>query len=164
MEATYRPLDVGRREIRLLRLQPRHWQPRTVMHAVRKETSTPTVDRTFQCTLEYVSLDSGPDYAALSYTWHDPGVQISECDIADVGEDQSPRIWLDDRPMSVTPNLLMALTHLQKLDNGRKGAPKQLWVDAICINQADTTERIRTIRSQHHYKTTNRSSRRQRMC
>ncbi|KAH8588443.1 heterokaryon incompatibility protein-domain-containing protein [Bisporella sp. PMI_857] len=61
-------------------------------------------------------------YEALSYAWGDPQLSAS--------------MSLDSRSFAITENLHLALTHLRLLDR-----PRMLWVDAICINQADNAER-----------------------
>ena len=64
------------------------------------------------------------DYEALSYTWgstNDPAQVF-------VGSRR--------RSLSVTRNLADALIHLRLRDK-----PRKLWIDAICVNQADLKER-----------------------
>src|SRR6266536_4906129 len=75
------------------------------------------------CRLEHCSLErpSSP-YEALSYVWGNP-------------TDVHP-IFLDGELFQVTANLGWALWHLCLEDR-----PRTLWVDAICINQADRDER-----------------------
>jgi hypothetical protein len=67
------------------------------------------------------SLDTRPSYQALSYTW---GMQPNVEDIL-----------LDGLRFKVTPNLEDALLEL------RGHAVDIIWIDAICINQADLLER-----------------------
>ena len=74
----------------------------------------------FRLELNTVSLDTNPDYSALSYEWGDPN---------DAGE-----IEVNGSPLTVTRNLIAALSRI--------GSTRRLmWVDAICINQADVTEK-----------------------
>jgi hypothetical protein len=61
-------------------------------------------------------------YEALSYCWGDPELQGF--------------ILLNGNAASVTVNLTRALENI-RLDHGTR----VLWVDALCINQEDTTER-----------------------
>ncbi len=74
------------------------------------------------CDLSHVSLDDKPVYEALSYTWGDP--QITKT------------VLLKGSSFQVTTNLATALRHLRHKDE-----PRVLWADAICINQANITER-----------------------
>ncbi|KAF7957535.1 hypothetical protein EAE96_003112 [Botrytis aclada] len=75
-----------------------------------------------QCTIETIFLLSHPSYEALSYVWG--GASIRQT------------ITLNDTPFSITQNLAIALHHLRLPKK-----PRRLWVDAICINQADIKER-----------------------
>jgi len=49
-------------------------------------------------------------------------------------------IFCDREEFSVTANLFDALSHLRYFDR-----PRVLWVDALCINQADVSERNRQV-------------------
>lgn len=60
-------------------------------------------------------------YEALSYTWGD--------------STQKTSISLNGREVQVTENLACALRHLRRPRDGRL-----LWIDALCINQADGLE------------------------
>ena len=75
------------------------------------------------CNLTACSLDSGlRKYDALSYVWGD----ITEL---------TP-VQINGRTLLVTLNLRAALLNIRKLDQ-----PCTLWVDAVCINQANVSER-----------------------
>lgn len=63
-----------------------------------------------------------PQHEALSYTWGDPS--------------NPSLLYCNGATLSITSNLDTALRHL-RLQTG----PRTLWVDAICINQADVEER-----------------------
>ena len=63
-----------------------------------------------------------PEYEALSYVWGDPSM--------------GKTIRLCGQEFSVTTNLEAALRQIRRVDETRT-----LWVDAICINQADILER-----------------------
>ncbi|KAI0401014.1 HET-domain-containing protein [Xylaria palmicola] len=81
-------------------------------------------DAPIQCRLEHVRLEQRPQYEALSYTWGDQSKQHPiSVDAAgstvDVGE-----------------NCLFALRSLR-----RAAEPRRLWIDALCINQADLDEK-----------------------
>jgi hypothetical protein len=119
----YCSLDRTKREIRLLRLLPNDsgQQVSTQNNAqpcgAEKTTSKQDL---IQCTIEKTSLDDGPEYVALSYTW------------GDISKSQS--IVLNGSIISITVNLFEALTHL-------RNACDALWVDALCINQRDNEEK-----------------------
>ncbi|KAK1641360.1 heterokaryon incompatibility protein-domain-containing protein [Colletotrichum phormii] len=68
------------------------------------------------------SLDKSPRFKALSYAWGD--------------EKHTMPILLNGFPFGVTYNLHAALKVLRSKPN--KGF---LWVDAICVNQRDTSEK-----------------------
>ena len=82
------------------------------------------------CDLIHVFLQDNPDYEALSYTWKldDPIEDQSLCSITVSGETLETS--------HVTPNLYRALKRLR-----HPTEPRALWVDAICINQEETSER-----------------------
>ncbi|KAJ6445066.1 Heterokaryon incompatibility [Purpureocillium lavendulum] len=63
-----------------------------------------------------------PAYAALSYVW---GTHVD-----------SHAIYLNDRHLAIGANLNSALRHLRRRDRALV-----LWVDALCINQANVEER-----------------------
>ncbi|KAK3324855.1 heterokaryon incompatibility protein-domain-containing protein [Apodospora peruviana] len=66
-------------------------------------------------------------YSALSYNW---------------GPESQPRrtIVLDDQQLEVRQNLFEALQQLRYLDRCRR-----LWIDVICLNQEDSSEKQRQI-------------------
>ena len=66
-------------------------------------------------------------FEALSYFWGDEAADRT--------------ISLNNTPFSIKPNLQGALRELSKAK-----AERLLWVDAICINQADTNERNEQVR------------------
>ena len=72
--------------------------------------------------LEHYDLDNAPDYSALSYTWGD-ATRIRE-------------IMVNRRQFPVRLNLYQFLEVFQARHQN-----EWLWVDQICINQADTQER-----------------------
>src|SRR5271170_5916354 len=81
-----------------------------------------------QCTLEAVNLDGKPIFEALSYVWG--------------RSDLSRKIYIDGKWLSVTDNLYAALIMLRPSE----GAPRAVWVDAICVNQKDSKERNSQVR------------------
>ncbi|CAH0025005.1 unnamed protein product [Clonostachys rhizophaga] len=79
-----------------------------------------------RCELFRVSGESAierPPYQALSYAWGAPGQQASH-------------IQVNGCEFSVTVNLSTALRFLRENDE-----PIVLWIDALCINQQNDTER-----------------------
>lgn len=77
-------------------------------------------------TLRHVSLVQDPEYEALSYTWADVNGR----------NDKDKHIFIDGHVVRVGANLAAALSQLFSGDVDRK-----LWIDALCINQTDTSER-----------------------
>ncbi|KAK3115218.1 hypothetical protein LTR53_005675 [Teratosphaeriaceae sp. CCFEE 6253] len=74
------------------------------------------------CRLRTVSLDDEVSYTALSYVWGDPLLTRT--------------ILVDDQAFEATANLESVLRHLRA-----DLAGKELWVDAVCINQQDVEEK-----------------------
>lgn len=66
--------------------------------------------------------DESEVFTALSYVWGDLKY--------------THEIWLGDQRLLISANLDAALRHLRRRD-----VPIRLWVDAVCINQGDITER-----------------------
>lgn len=73
------------------------------------------------CTIEALSLDSSPPFEALSYFWGDP----TPCE----------SITINGGGFNIAKNLHVALPYLR-----HEKQPRLLWIDAICINQADVSE------------------------
>lgn len=67
-------------------------------------------------------LDEAPPYAALSYTWGD-------------SSDTVP-IWCDRWVIRIRHNLRDALRRIRHPEH-----PRQLWIDAVCINQSSIPEK-----------------------
>ena len=74
------------------------------------------------CHLQHARLDQDPQYEALSYVWGDPTNQVF--------------ILLGGTRFPVNRSLYGALLRLR-----REHTQRTLWIDAICINQQDVTER-----------------------
>ena len=111
----YHHLDEGAREIRLVLLHPG------------------TFDQPISCSLAYISLyePSTTAYEALSYCWGDARHRL---DISvTVPEPEELSVYL----LSVTAALHSAMRSLRP----QIGHARVLWIDAICINQADLDER-----------------------
>ncbi|RSM08235.1 hypothetical protein CDV31_008243 [Fusarium ambrosium] len=75
-----------------------------------------------------------PTYEALSYVWGSPddGVAVS------VAYNDDPH----QSTLMVGQNLFVALQHLRRVDK-----PRTMWIDAICINQEDISERSSQVRN-----------------
>ncbi|KAK0649698.1 heterokaryon incompatibility protein-domain-containing protein [Cercophora newfieldiana] len=73
------------------------------------------------------AVDQTPPYVALSYTWGDPNARTP--------------IFIGTSCFHVTNNLAVALSYLAEEEN-----TLILWVDAICINQADDAEKNTQVR------------------
>jgi hypothetical protein len=112
----YNTLTPENREIRLLRLKPKEYTPTHPDCLKQTHEAVP-----LYCDLLVHSLDTKPNYIALSYRW---------------GEVQADPVHVNGVPFSVRKNLRDALEHLQ--DNQTDVV---LWTDAICINQEDVVEK-----------------------
>ena len=88
------------------------------------DESEPILTRLFTADLD---SDDCPLYEALSYAW-------GEASQADEG--QRYHIHVNGYKRAVTPNLHSALSSLRHSHH-----PKTLWIDSMCINQADDDER-----------------------
>ncbi|GLA60392.1 hypothetical protein AtubIFM54640_000843 [Aspergillus tubingensis] len=75
-----------------------------------------------RASLHTVSLNDACDFEALSYVWGDTSVTVD--------------ISVDDRIIGVTPNLHAFLRGLRQPNTERT-----VWVDYVCINQNDISER-----------------------
>ncbi|KAE9380715.1 HET-domain-containing protein [Stipitochalara longipes BDJ] len=106
----YHPLNSDTHEIRVLRIEP---------------LEPDAVD--IRCSLEIVSLNTAPVYQALSYEWGPP----------DFGE-PSRRVLLNSHEVVTTPNLRLALAHLE--------TGPFYWIDALCIDQSNDKERGHQVR------------------
>lgn len=85
---------------------------------------------TLRCSMIRVSLKDPPIFKTLSYTWDN---SPAGDDTKNVG--LTEKIFLNDRPYHITPNLLSALRFY------RENYKQPLWVDACCINQRNLAER-----------------------
>lgn len=79
-----------------------------------------------ECVLEHIDMDITKDFEALSYCWGEASITKS--------------ILLDGRSYPVTTNLFDGVQRLRKLDE-----PRKLWIDSLCINQSNLTERSHEI-------------------
>jgi Heterokaryon incompatibility protein (HET) len=79
-----------------------------------------------RCHLHHATLTASLAFTALSYTWGNPTVRKTIC--------------IDGDILEVTINLYDALQHMRD----PKGI-RTLWIDAVCINQADLNERSKQV-------------------
>ncbi|KAL6253076.1 hypothetical protein RBB50_000796 [Rhinocladiella similis] len=82
-----------------------------------------------QCSLRTVDRSAKPVYHALSYCW------------GTVDGTRPYFIVLNNQTWRITPNLFHALKALQNEDD-----PRDLWVDALCINQFDDQEKTQQVK------------------
>ena len=80
--------------------------------------------------VNHVHRDAAPQYVALSYAWGD--------------EEAKCPIYLNEKLYMIRPNLWRALLNLQVVGVGNFYS---IWVDAICINQDDVSERNHQVRA-----------------
>lgn len=80
------------------------------------------------------NLEAGApcDYDALSYTWGEPG----KCDFHITCNGQTLKVW---------ENLYNALPCLARQLRQEGTSPRRIWIDAICINQSDESEKLKQI-------------------
>lgn len=99
------------------------YEPLPNNHSIRVLIVEPeTAGEDLQTRLEVVDLDKDVVYEAMSYTWGDP-------------KDQVP-LRVRSQTVMVPKNLDNALKRLRYPDRRR-----YIWADAVCINQADVSER-----------------------
>lgn len=78
------------------------------------------------CNIFHTSLDAHPQYEALSYAWGNP--------------DFSRTIYANSFLLPVSTHLHEALLRLR-----RPSEKRTMWIDAICINQGDPSERSQQV-------------------
>ncbi|KAK4177155.1 putative HET domain protein, partial [Triangularia setosa] len=84
-------------------------------------------DDPISCELTHYRLDQANDFEALSYCWGDPT--------------PSHQVFIGTGSLMVTKSAHSALRHLRLKDRYRR-----IWIDAICINQADRDERSHQVK------------------
>ncbi|KAI7232823.1 hypothetical protein KC330_g5705 [Hortaea werneckii] len=107
----WKPLDKEKREIRILLVQPSEEE-----------------DDALYADLEIVSLDSEPEYKAISYVWGD-------------ASDTTVMFVNGGKVIEITRSLAAALRRFRD-----SKVFVALWADAVCINQADLQERADQVR------------------
>lgn len=88
-------------------------------------------DQVLTCRMSVASLSKDLQYHALSYVWGDPN--------------PTDHMILDGRPFRITYNLAAALKHLRATELFADETALPIWIDAICINQADLAERSQQV-------------------
>ncbi|OCL03674.1 HET-domain-containing protein, partial [Glonium stellatum] len=83
-----------------------------------------------QCNIYTTSLEGNPPptYDVLSYAWH--------------GTSRTKQLQLNGEIVQPTESLESALRHLRRHEESRV-----LWIDEMCVNQADAAERNYAVRS-----------------
>ncbi|KAL1870710.1 hypothetical protein Daus18300_005030 [Diaporthe australafricana] len=124
-----------------------------------------------RCSLRTFKLSNAPEFRALSYTWGDPLTPFSRALSQTSNArshskyrayqhetiDSVPHIVVDSQSLAVTPNLLSALQmlasrsfsasassprqHTPPLLRGLSSRPQYFWIDAICVDQSNVSER-----------------------
>jgi hypothetical protein len=85
--------------------------------------------------LESVAFSTKPEYMALSYTWADPDEEHAKIPCMK-SEWENPAITINGCLLPLFHNLALALRFLRSASH-----PLRLWIDAICIDQANVAER-----------------------
>lgn len=93
-------------------------------------------DRGLDCKIAAYDLSESPMYIALSYTWSKTNPTNG------IGTSTSSQMRLNGKCMNIQENLHDALVHLGN-SVFKRGA--RFWVDAVCINQSDLTERAEQV-------------------
>src|SRR5262245_18580311 len=100
---------------------------------LRKVLRAHSLDEPVDCGFAHCRLPDKPHYEARSYTWGDTTI-VQPVSIKPAGV-----------TVTVTQNCYNLLQSLRKPDESRT-----LWVDAVCINQADLDERAQQVRIMGH--------------
>lgn len=104
---------------------PYQYRPLNGPNTIRLVGIQPAVDpdQSLELSIFHACLDDSPRYGALSYEWNgERPWRLVDCN--------------DSSSILVTPNCYAALARLR-----HKTRIQVLWVDAICIDQADVKER-----------------------
>ncbi|KAL5313505.1 hypothetical protein ACEPPN_017925 [Leptodophora sp. 'Broadleaf-Isolate-01'] len=108
---SYSPLSQQNQEFRLLRLLPKSQRERLHNESV-------------ECSIVTTTVDIAPRYYALSYVWGR-------------SDDMKP-LLVNSKLLNITANLDAALRCLRDLDYVESS---YIWIDAVCINQANNVEK-----------------------
>lgn len=106
-------------------------------------------DDPLACQLETMALDGATDngsgaYEALSYCWGDATQPVAAIEVGLSASDSGEAAATT--PFPIHASLHEALRHLRPAPGE---PPRRLWVDAVCINQADLEERAWQVAQMH---------------
>jgi hypothetical protein len=112
--------------------KPYEYHPLSSERYIRLLELLPEEDESLPVKLAITSyeLSKAPEYAALSYTWGKSSAKTNRL------------VGCGDSIVSITKNLFEALQHLRDPKESRF----PIWIDAICINQEDATERASQVK------------------
>jgi hypothetical protein len=110
------------RHIRLVKLFPPGYSDGSQRHNLRPRARCLHCE-VFQVSLDDISSDGQPLFAAISYACGNPTL--------------TQHIWCGQDHIRMTQNLFDALLHIRCGDR-----PRLLWADGLCIDQQNTKERI----------------------
>lgn len=106
-----------------------------VIEAVERDYNSP-----ISCRLVELDISSNPKYLAVSYEWGEPSIERKE-------------IYVNGLPYLIRTNLYHALERFRQISDpiwsndpigkhvNRFQQPRYFWIDAICINQENISER-----------------------
>ncbi|OCL01994.1 hypothetical protein AOQ84DRAFT_305531 [Glonium stellatum] len=136
------------------KFRPRNYQYESLPSStsIRLLELTPSAkSKAIYCSLKVFELQDAPAFDALSYTWApivSSKVSTTEPQYNDPENGISGRqcrypITCDGQSILVTANLRNALQMLSKSIVAKREVTKQkyIWIDALCVNQEDITER-----------------------
>ena len=92
--------------------------------------SVSRIGKQLTCEFFVYTANELPAYDAISYAWG--------------GEDASSKTSVDGKDLPITPSVHEMLCQLHTSNPSRK-----IWIDAICINQADNLEKAQQVRRMH---------------
>ncbi|KAK7419698.1 hypothetical protein QQZ08_010785, partial [Neonectria magnoliae] len=118
------PLDSSSQQIRLLNVEPGLFDD-------------PLRGFFSKVNLKYATVSS-LDYHALSYCWGDPSDRV---DISVAPADSASRGAVAYTPLSVPRSVDAAIRRLRHKQNRLR-----IWIDVVCVNQADLSERSQQVR------------------
>ncbi|KAF6803612.1 heterokaryon incompatibility protein [Colletotrichum sojae] len=118
----YQPLDPQQGEIRLIEIEPL---------TQKNDMVEGGNEGLVRCSLKHIRLSDAARYRALSYAWGDPNI--------------TKAIVLDGRQVDVTSNPESVLRELAIQRSRDPEITPALWVDAVCIDQQNETERTHQV-------------------